>query len=91
MPTWYEVDEDGLLNGEPDATVLEVCHRQKLPVMPIIALFNKKKFHELSGNQVAWARMNEAMVREASCMVIRAFNLTLKTSSGQIAMRLRHW
>jgi spore germination protein YaaH len=33
--------------------------------MPILALFNKKKFHELSGNPAAWARMNDAMIREA--------------------------
>ena len=65
VPTWYEVDEDGLLTGEPDAAVLDVTRREKLPVMPIIALFNKKKFHEFSANKVAWARMNEAMIREA--------------------------
>jgi spore germination protein YaaH len=66
VPTWYEVDEDGLLNGEPDQTVLGVAHGDKLPVMPIIALFDKKQFHVLSANQVAQARMNEAMIREAS-------------------------
>jgi spore germination protein YaaH len=65
VPTWYEVDEDGLVTGDPDATVLEVAQKEKLPVMPILALFNKKHFHELAGNQAAWARMNDAMIREA--------------------------
>ena len=65
VPTWYLVDEDGLVYGEPDPTVLEIAHREKLPVMPILALFNKKHFHELAGNQAAQARMNEAMIREA--------------------------
>jgi len=65
VPTWYEVDADGLLNGEPDPTVLEVAHREKLAVMPIIALFNKKGFHDFSANREAWERMNQAMVREA--------------------------
>src|ERR1700678_2175032 len=65
VPTWYDVDQDGLLTGESDPTVLEVAHRDKLPVMPIIALFNKKGFHEFSGNHPAWERMNDAMVREA--------------------------
>ncbi len=65
VPTWYDVDEDGLVTGDPDATVLQVAQKEKLPVMPILALFNKKHFHELAGNQAAWARMNEAMVRES--------------------------
>ncbi|WP_263350625.1 glycosyl hydrolase family 18 protein [Acidicapsa acidisoli] len=65
VPTWYEVDQDGLLTGDPDPTVLEVAHRDKLPVMPLIALFNKKGFHEFAGNHAAWDHMNEAMIREA--------------------------
>jgi len=65
VPTWYDVDQDGLLTGEPEPTVLDVAHRDKLPVMPIVALFNKKGFHEFSGNPAAWQRMNDAMIREA--------------------------
>jgi spore germination protein YaaH len=65
VPTWYDLDSDGLLTGEPDPTVLEVAHRDKLPVMPIVAFFNKKGFHEFAANHAAWQRMNEAMVREA--------------------------
>jgi spore germination protein YaaH len=65
VPTWYEVDEDGLVNGAPDPTVLEIAHNEKLPVMPILALFNKKQFHNLAGNAKAQAEMNAAMVRES--------------------------
>ena len=32
--------------------------------MPIIALFDKKKFHLFAGNTIAQAQMNEAMIRE---------------------------
>lgn len=64
VPTWYDVDQDGLVTGEPDPTVLEVAHGEKLPVMPIVALFNKKGFHELAGNKAAWDRMNDALIRE---------------------------
>ncbi len=32
--------------------------------MPIVALFNKKQFHELAGNVEAQQRMNEALIRE---------------------------
>ena len=42
VPTWYEVDENGLLTGAPNPTVLDVAHNGNLPVMPIVALFNKK-------------------------------------------------
>ena len=64
VPTWYEVDENGLVTGEPNPTVLETAHRDKLPVMPIVALFNKQHFHELSGNREAWAKMTAALIRE---------------------------
>jgi spore germination protein YaaH len=65
VPAWYQVDEDGLVYGEPDPTVMAVAMREKLPVMPILALFNKKHFHELAANGPAQARMNDAMIREA--------------------------
>src|SRR3974377_282883 len=41
VPTWYEVDENGLMTGAPNPTVLKLAQDEKLPVMPIIALFNK--------------------------------------------------
>ena len=65
VPTWYSVDENGLVTGAPNPTVLEVAHRDRLPVMPILALFGKKKFHDLAGNAAARSRMNDAMIREA--------------------------
>ena len=65
VPTWYSVDENGLVTGAPNPTVLETAHRDGLPVMPILALFGKKKFHDLAANMNARARMNEAMIREA--------------------------
>jgi spore germination protein YaaH len=65
VPTWYGVDENGLVSGEPDLAVLELAHRDKLPVMPIVALFGKKDFHALAGSLPAQTRMNESMIREA--------------------------
>jgi len=65
VPTWYDLDENGMVTGEPDPAVLEEAHKEKLPVMPIVAFFNKKGFHAFAGNQAAWGRMTEAMVREA--------------------------
>ena len=64
VPTWYEVDENGLVTGAPDPTVLKRAQEEKLAVMPIIALFNKKEFHQLAGNAAGQTQMNEAMIRE---------------------------
>ncbi|HEV2214566.1 MAG TPA: glycosyl hydrolase, partial [Terracidiphilus sp.] len=65
VPTWYQVDENGLVTGAPDPLVLAAAQAHHVPVMPILALFNKKSFHELSSNTHAQDLMNEAMVREA--------------------------
>jgi spore germination protein YaaH len=65
VPTWYDLDENGLVTGEPDPAVLAEAHQEKLPVMPILAFFNKKGFHAFAGDQAAWGRMTEAMIREA--------------------------
>ena len=48
VPTWYQVDENGLVTGAPDPTVLKRAGEDKVPVMPIIAMFNKKGFHVLA-------------------------------------------
>ncbi len=47
VPTWYQVDENGLVAGAPDPAVLKRAHDEKLPVMPIVSLMNKKEFHTL--------------------------------------------
>src|ERR1017187_462794 len=64
VPTWYQVDENGLVTGAPDPTVLKRAQDEKLPVMPIIALFNKKNFHALATSPTAQAEMDAAMIRE---------------------------
>ncbi len=64
VPTWYQVDQNGLVTGAPNDLVLTRAQSEQLPVMPIIALFNKKEFHALAGDAAAQARMNDAMIRE---------------------------
>jgi spore germination protein YaaH len=64
VPTWYQVDENGLVTGAPDPTVLKRAGDDKVPLMPILAMFNKKGFHALAANSAAQAIMNEAMIRE---------------------------
>src|SRR5580698_246973 len=64
VPTWYSVDADGLVTGAPNTTVLDAAHRDGLPVMPIVALFGKKMFHDLAASVEAQQRMNDALIRE---------------------------
>lgn len=64
VPTWYNVDQDGLVTGGPEPAVLSRAHSEKIPVMPIVALFNKTKFHMLATSPAAQKTMNEALIRE---------------------------
>lgn len=65
VPTWYSVDQNGPLTGAPNHPVLTEARDEKLPVMPIVALFDKVKFHQLALNTEAQDRMNQAMLRKA--------------------------
>lgn len=65
VPTWYGVDENGLVTGGPNATVLDAARDKHVSVMPIVALFGKKKFHDLAVSTDAQQQMNDAMLREA--------------------------
>jgi spore germination protein YaaH len=65
VPTWYNVDENGLVTGAPNARVLAQAQRENLPVMPLLALFGKSKFHGLATSEVAQQHMNDALLREA--------------------------
>lgn len=66
VPTWYGVDAEGLVNGGPNAYVLEVARQHHLPVMPIISMTaGRKGFHELLHDEKAKAAMIEAMVQQA--------------------------
>jgi spore germination protein YaaH len=64
VPTWYDVDMNGLVTGAPNDLVLNRAQSEKLPVMPIVAMFNKKGFHSFANDPVAQGRMNEALIRE---------------------------
>jgi spore germination protein YaaH len=75
VPTWYQVDENGLVTGSPEATVLKRAQEEKLPVMPIIAIFDKKKFHTLATHLTAQGLMNAAMVRESQLHGYSGFQL----------------
>lgn len=75
VPTWYQVNADGLVTGAPNPAVLDVALRDKVPVMPILALFGKKTFHDLASSPEAQERMNEAMARECKLHGYTGFQL----------------
>lgn len=63
-PTWYNIDEVGLVTGEPQPVVLKAAHEAKIPIVPIFAIFDKDKIHKLTNDQKAQDEMNRAFVRE---------------------------
>ena len=64
VPTWYNVDAVGLVTGEPNPVVLREAKAAGIPVIPIVALFDKDAVHKLLGDERAQAEMNAAFVRE---------------------------
>jgi spore germination protein YaaH len=78
VPTWYSVDENGLVTGAPNPTVLKRANEDKVPLEPIVAMFNKKGFHALSMNATAQAEMNQAMIRECKAHGYIGFQFDLE-------------
>jgi spore germination protein YaaH len=66
VPTWYGVDEHGLVSGGPNDYVLDLAKKHRLPVMPIISAGgDRAKFHALLGDETARRHMIESMIDEA--------------------------
>jgi spore germination protein YaaH len=66
VPTWYNVDEHGLVSGEPNPYVMSVAKAHKLPVMPIVSAGGEReKFHKLLGDGAARQAMIAAMLAQA--------------------------
>jgi spore germination protein YaaH len=63
-PTWYQIDETGLVTGEPQPVVLKAAHEAHLTVIPLFAIFNHDKIHQLLGDPKAQEAMNAAFLRE---------------------------
>ncbi len=76
-----QVDENGLVTGGPEPAVLRQAQSEKLPVMPIVGLFNKAKFHLLATNPAAQAQMNEALIRECKLHGYVGFQFDLENVS----------
>lgn len=64
VPAWYDMDQNGLVYGEPDPLVLKAAKQSHISVVPIVGLTNKDKTHQLIMNQHAQDEMNAALIRE---------------------------
>ncbi len=67
VPTWYSVDRNGLVSGEPDPLVMETAQAAHVPVEPILAsqFARPESFHLLLRNPEAQRQMIAALLREA--------------------------
>jgi spore germination protein YaaH len=81
VPGWYDVDENGLVTGEPEPAILRQAQSEKLPVMPIVGLTNKAKFHLLGENAAAQAQMNAALIRECKLHGYMGFQFDIEDIS----------
>ena len=63
-PTWYQIDETGLVTGEPNEIVLKAAKSSHLTVIPLFAIFDHVKIHQLINDQKAQDEMNKAFLRE---------------------------
>jgi spore germination protein YaaH len=62
VPTWYGVDETGLVYGEPDPVVLRTAKQDHIALFPIVALFDKNAMHNFLGNDKAQAAMIHSLI-----------------------------
>ena len=77
-PTWYQVDETGLVTGEPQPVVLKAAHEAHVSVTPLVALFNAPKAHTLFGDLKAQDAMIAALIRECKENGYDGFNLDVE-------------
>jgi spore germination protein YaaH len=63
-PTWYQIDQDGFVSGEPQPVVLKAAKEAHLTIIPLFALFNHDKAHALFSDPKAQDAMIASLLRE---------------------------
>ncbi len=67
VPTWYKVDESGLVSGQPNPYVMQVATTNGVTVMPIISSGGgRATFHQLLGNEKAKQAMIASLIEQAT-------------------------
>jgi len=66
VPTWYQVDANGLVWGGPNPLVLQTAKAHHVPVVPIVTNsgFNQEAFHKLASNADARQSFLRALISE---------------------------
>src|ERR1700722_19986029 len=57
VPTWYNVDPNGMVYGEPDPSVLRVVKQSNMELFPIISIFDNAGVHILLTSDKAQTAM----------------------------------
>ena len=63
-PTWYQIDETDLVTGEPQPVILKAAKEAHVTLIPLFALMDPVKVHQLFGDPRAQDEMNQAFLRE---------------------------
>jgi spore germination protein YaaH len=63
-PTWYQIDQDGFVSGEPQPIVLKAAKDAHLTIIPLFALMNHDKAHALFADPKAQDAMIASLLRE---------------------------
>jgi spore germination protein YaaH len=64
VPTWYGVDQRGLVNGAPNDYVYGIARQHGVPVMPILSMTTTREgFHQLLHDEEAKQRMIASLLQ----------------------------
>lgn len=77
-PTWYHIEGDGLVVGEPNLMVLKAAKDAHMTVIPLFALFDHKKTHDLANDPKAQDALIESLIREAKAHGYDGINLDIE-------------
>ena len=77
-PTWYSINAQGLVSGEPQPVVLEAAKAEHMTITPLFALFGPDKVHMLVTDSKAQDEMNRGLIRECKEHGYQGVNLDLE-------------
>jgi spore germination protein YaaH len=63
-PTWYQIDGDGLVTGEPQPVLLKEIKQAHITLVPLFAIFDHVKIHALTHDATAQDAMIASFLRE---------------------------
>jgi len=63
-PTWYQIDGDGLVTGEPQPVLLKEIKKDHITLIPLFAIFDHVKIHALTNDAKAQSAMIASLVSE---------------------------